>query len=95
MIRTYESTAEGWRAAERFADEWAGDNQSLALIVERFDSTDTLDLDAVGVELFVIGGEKAVHYELGHTLRSAAGYLLNVNDGHLETQYRVDRRNDD
>lgn len=74
MIRRH--FGQDYLAAERFADEYAGDNLARAFVVERFDDEDTevLDTEARG-ELWVVDDAMACI----------------VGGWNLEVQYETDR----
>lgn len=58
------SFGQDYRAAEKFADGWAGDTGEYACVIENFDLGPENDADAG--EFLVMGYDDALEYLAGH-----------------------------
>lgn len=67
--KTYPNTEAGYRDAEKFADEWAGDCAAHAVVVEDYENDKLHVMDVADVAGFTAEWESRVIYDADYRLR--------------------------
>lgn len=63
---TWTDTEQGYLNAERFADEWAGDNCGYAVIVQDYENVQLHVMDVAGADGFLAEWDSRIIYHADH-----------------------------
>lgn len=65
-LLSYANTEQGYREAEKFADEWAGDNCGYSVVIEDFENDRLHVMDIADAEGFMAEWDSRVIYRADH-----------------------------